>query len=239
MILGTAAYMSPEQARGQVVDKRTDIWAFGCVLYELLTGRPAFARATFSDTIAAVLAHEPDWTALPRDNTAVFVAPSQTVPGEGFGAASAGYRRRTSRARWGDEPPAAERERREPDTPLARAHGRRRWSRASSPSLPRAFALGVFVRPEPSPPAQVTAVRFSVFPPQGGRFLHNVAHVPRAILRTDRNWHSSPSRLQTLLRCGFGRSQSSRRASCPAPRGRRRSSGRQTVDPSRSLRAAS
>ena len=66
MILGTAAYMSPEQARGQAVDKRTDIWAFGCVLYEVLTGRPAYARATVSDTIAAVLTQEPDWTALPQ-----------------------------------------------------------------------------------------------------------------------------------------------------------------------------
>jgi Protein kinase domain len=64
-VLGTAAYMSPEQARGKTVDKRTDIWAFGCVLYEMLAGRKAFGGATVSDSIAAVLASEPDWTALP------------------------------------------------------------------------------------------------------------------------------------------------------------------------------
>ena len=64
-ILGTAAYMSPEQARGQAVDKRTDIWAFGCVLYEMLTGRVAFPGETVSDTIAAILGREPDWAALP------------------------------------------------------------------------------------------------------------------------------------------------------------------------------
>ena len=58
-------YMSPEQARGQVVDKRTDIWAFGCVLYEMLTGRVAFKGDTVSDTIAAVLGSEPAWDALP------------------------------------------------------------------------------------------------------------------------------------------------------------------------------
>jgi Tol biopolymer transport system component len=63
-IAGTAPYMSPEQARGQPVDKRTDIWAFGCVLYELLTGRTAFARETVTDTLAAVVNGEPDWTAL-------------------------------------------------------------------------------------------------------------------------------------------------------------------------------
>ena len=63
-VIGTAAYMSPEQARGQAVDKRADIWAFGCVLFEMLTGAPPFGGATVSDTVAAVLEHEPDWKAL-------------------------------------------------------------------------------------------------------------------------------------------------------------------------------
>ncbi|HEU4401321.1 MAG TPA: protein kinase, partial [Candidatus Polarisedimenticolia bacterium] len=66
-ILGTAAYMSPEQARGRPVDKRADIWAFGCVLYEALTGRQAFEGETLSDTLAAILKSEPDWEALPSD----------------------------------------------------------------------------------------------------------------------------------------------------------------------------
>jgi serine/threonine protein kinase len=64
-ILGTAAYMSPEQARGKSVDKRTDIWAFGCVLYELLTGRQAFHGETTTEILAAVLRGEPDWQLLP------------------------------------------------------------------------------------------------------------------------------------------------------------------------------
>ena len=65
VILGTAPYMSPEQARGQVVDKRTDIWAFGCVLLEMLTGRVVFRGDTVSDTIATILQRDPDWAALP------------------------------------------------------------------------------------------------------------------------------------------------------------------------------
>jgi serine/threonine protein kinase len=67
VILGTVAYMSPEQARGQPVDKRTDIWAFGCVVFEMLTGSSAFARQTATDTIAALVGAEPDWTSLPAD----------------------------------------------------------------------------------------------------------------------------------------------------------------------------
>jgi len=64
-LIGTAAYMSPEQARGTAVDKRTDIWAFGCVLYEMLTGRVTFSGDTISDSIAKILEREPDWSALP------------------------------------------------------------------------------------------------------------------------------------------------------------------------------
>ncbi len=69
-LIGTAAYMSPEQARGLPADKRSDIWAFGCVLYEMLTGRTAFAGDTVSDSIARILEREPDWAALPPSTPA-------------------------------------------------------------------------------------------------------------------------------------------------------------------------
>jgi len=65
VLLGTAPYMSPEQARGKGVDKRADIWAFGCVLYEMVTGRRAFGGETTSDTIVSILEREPDWSVLP------------------------------------------------------------------------------------------------------------------------------------------------------------------------------
>jgi serine/threonine-protein kinase len=70
VILGTAAYMSPEQARGKIVDRRADIWAFGCVLYEMLTGKTLFRGETVSDTLAAVLKTQPDWDALPSGTPA-------------------------------------------------------------------------------------------------------------------------------------------------------------------------
>jgi len=65
ILLGTAAYMSPEQAKGKAVDRRADIWAFGCVLYEMLTGMMAFRGETVTDTLAAVIKEEPDWSKLP------------------------------------------------------------------------------------------------------------------------------------------------------------------------------
>ena len=67
VILGTAAYMAPEQAKGKAVDRRADIWAFGVVLYEMLTGRRLFRGEDASDTLAEVLKSDPDWTALPKD----------------------------------------------------------------------------------------------------------------------------------------------------------------------------
>jgi serine/threonine protein kinase len=70
MILGTAAYMSPEQARGKPADRRTDIWAFGCVFYEMLTGKMAFSGETVSDTLAAIIKDNPDWAQLPASTSA-------------------------------------------------------------------------------------------------------------------------------------------------------------------------
>ena len=65
IILGTAAYMSPEQAKGRQADKRSDVWSFGCVLYEMLVGKRAFEADDVSETLATVLRGEPAWTALP------------------------------------------------------------------------------------------------------------------------------------------------------------------------------
>ena len=67
MVLGTASYMSPEQTRGRPLDRRSDVWAFGCLLYEMLTGKKAFTGDTVSDVLVAILDREPDWDALPPD----------------------------------------------------------------------------------------------------------------------------------------------------------------------------
>ena len=100
-ILGTAAYMSPEQARGQPVDKRTDIWAFGCVLYEMLTGGVAPSGATtIRDTIAAVLEREPDWSGVPEQRTPRNIRRLlRALPREGSEAPPARHWRRAHGAR--------------------------------------------------------------------------------------------------------------------------------------------
>ena len=83
VILGTAAYMSPEQARGKPADKRSDIWAFGGVLYEMLTGKRAFDGDDISDTLANILKSEPDWSALPADTPPIDPTRAAALPGEG------------------------------------------------------------------------------------------------------------------------------------------------------------
>ena len=74
VILGTAAYMSPEQAKGKVVDKRSDIWAFGCLLFEMLSGKQSFKGETLTDTLASVVRGEPDWKELPKDTPARIIS---------------------------------------------------------------------------------------------------------------------------------------------------------------------
>jgi serine/threonine protein kinase len=103
VILGTAAYMSPEQARGKAVDRRADIWAFGCVLYECLTGAGSFPGETVSDTIAKILEREPDWTASSRGPEFTSCSPSmgRFPGGEAAGRKPGGGAKHCDRQRGG------------------------------------------------------------------------------------------------------------------------------------------
>jgi eukaryotic-like serine/threonine-protein kinase len=98
MIIGTAAYMSPEQARGKAVDRRSDIWAFGCVLYEMLTGRRPFEGEDVSAILARILEHEPDFEAL-SEHAAAGPTPVASMSGEGSRQTPAGHRCGTARDR--------------------------------------------------------------------------------------------------------------------------------------------
>ena len=161
--------MSPEQARGQVVDKRTDIWAFGCVIHEALTGRAPFARATVSDTIAAILTQEPDWGALPAGTPPQLIrllerclAKDATRRLRDIGDARGELS--------GDQTPEGDRNRSGLLFP---------WRLRTAVAVAIAFiallgagvGLGFVVRREP-PSARAPEARFSVAPPRGQAFLH-------------------------------------------------------------------
>ncbi len=98
VVLGTARYMSPEQVMGEDVDARTDVWAFGCVLYEMLTGRPAFPGRSVSEVVAAVLRDDPDWRALPGGRAARHRSAAAPLPAPRSAGSPAAHRRRAPRA---------------------------------------------------------------------------------------------------------------------------------------------
>ena len=99
VILGTASYMSPEQARGLVVDRSADIWAWGCVLFEMLAGRRAFDGADTTDVIAAVVRGEPDWSRLPARDARKRSSSAASLPREGSHA-GASRTSATRDSRW-------------------------------------------------------------------------------------------------------------------------------------------
>jgi Flp pilus assembly protein TadD/TolB-like protein len=146
VILGTVEFMSPEQARGKSVDKRTDIWAFGCILYEMLSGRRAFTGETATDVLAAILSAEPDWSRLPaatparlRELLSRCLQKDANKRLRDIGDA----RLEIERAREESAPAA---------TPLAAA--RRRWPAAALMLIGLLAAAAVWLRLRSSPAAQ-------------------------------------------------------------------------------------
>ena len=162
VILGTAAYMSPEQARGKEADKRSDIWAFGCVLFEMLGGKRAFNGSEVSDTLASILKSDPDWSALPQHT------PS------GIRRVLRRCLEKDPRRRFHDiadvrleiEEPSAQ----EFATISATKRRLREWA-AWTVAVVSLVLLGViaaYVALRPAPAAEVN--RFQVYPPPGGVF---------------------------------------------------------------------
>jgi eukaryotic-like serine/threonine-protein kinase len=167
VILGTAAYMSPEQARGRPVDRRADIWAFGCVLYEMLTGRRAFEGDDVSTTLAAVLKDAPDMNALPAD----LPPPLRRLLRR---CLEKDPRNRLSAI--GDARLELE-EREEPAQPGTPAPARRSLAMlagvAALAAALTAGAMWVWLRPVPAVPA--TPHRLSILPPDGTDLYHDAA----------------------------------------------------------------
>ena len=177
-LLGTAAYMSPEQARGKSVDKRADIWAYGCVLFELLSGRRAFDGETVTDVLAAVVGKEPDWSGLPPDTPAALrtiIRRCLRKDPKSRARDMGDLRTMLEDAATGVDATA------QPSSDAAQqASGRswKPWALAISSMVLGALAAGAlaFIRQSP-PPARAT--RFVVLPPDGGAF--NATYLHQAI----------------------------------------------------------
>ena len=161
VILGTAAYMSPEQARGREADRRSDIWAFGCVLYEMLTGKRAFDGSDVSDAIASILKSDPDWSALPVETPpAIRRVLRRCLEKDARKRIRDIADVRFDIAEAGEQPgPAGG-----PAAPAARKRERAAWALAGL-SLVAVAALGIHGARRPAPSAEVT--RFQIYAPDG------------------------------------------------------------------------
>ena len=164
VVLGTAAYMSPEQARGKPADKRSDVWAFGCVLYEMLTGKRVFEGTEITDVLAAVVRDEPDWTWLPKETPAAVRRLLRRAL------------RKDRRQRLADiadarielDDASSDDGSARPDrAAVASARRKRWWALFPVASLLALAAIGVRAMRTPSP--EVRVARFEVPPPAGGR----------------------------------------------------------------------
>jgi DNA-binding beta-propeller fold protein YncE len=149
VILGTAGYMAPEQAKGKPIDKRADIWAFGCVLYEMLTGKRPFAGEDVTDTLAAIVRADPDWSALPADtplHTRRLLARCLVKDAKqrlrDIGDARIGLEETIAGGARGDEPSPSSRPRNATSA---------RWLAAMVPLVVAAAALGWWMRQTPQP----------------------------------------------------------------------------------------
>ena len=167
MILGTAAYMSPEQARGRKVDKRADIWAFGALVFEMLTGKRLFEGETVSDTLAAVLRQDVDWSALPDATPASVRSAPAALSRARREAAAARHRRGAAGAGGAGARSRGGASRRAPAPRLRGAARSRRPRRSrSSPPPPRPRGIVAWTRLQPAPPRPVTRLSIALPPGQ-------------------------------------------------------------------------
>jgi eukaryotic-like serine/threonine-protein kinase len=164
VLMGTAAYMSPEQARGRSVDKRSDIWAFGCVLYEMLTARRAFAGDEVTDTLARIITTEPDWTSLPTETpVAIRRLLRRCLQKERKGRLDSAVAARLEI----DEALTAPAADSSPVVPPARRRERLAWTTAAVATVALiGTSTFLFVRARPEP---VLVSRFAVTLPEGQR----------------------------------------------------------------------